>query len=276
VASQAQAAKQLDLEEHRTGHVSLPVVRTPVPIVHAENPLASEKSSPAGYAGAQARRVRLGFVRKVYGILTLQLTLTFLVVCLFSFVEPIKAGVQSAPGVLWAAIAVMLFFLIALACFPSVAHTVPGNYAALLSFTAAESYLIGAVASIYASETVAFAMAGTVIVVAALTAFAWQSRFDFTNCGGTMIVLLVALLVFGVWAGAYPSKLANTGLAALGIMVFGLFILFDTSMILGGSRDGSYSMALEADDYILGALMLYVDIVNLFLYMLRLLGSRES
>ena len=52
-------------------------------------------------------------------------------------------------------------------------------------------------------------------------------------------------------------------LCALGVLLFGLYLIFDTQLILGKGR---YSLSI--DDYILGALVLYVDIIMIFIYLL--------
>ena len=56
--------------------------------------------------------------------------------------------------------------------------------------------------------------------------------------------------------------------AAILVIVYGLYIVHDTQLIAG---DKKYS--LSYDDYIVGALIVYIDIVMLFLELLRLLGK---
>ena len=56
--------------------------------------------------------------------------------------------------------------------------------------------------------------------------------------------------------------------AAGGALVFSLFILYDTQMILGGNHEHVFCI----DDYALAAICLYFDFVQLFLSLLRLLG----
>ena len=52
----------------------------------------------------------------------------------------------------------------------------------------------------------------------------------------------------------------------MGVILFGIYLVIDTALILQGGKYG-----LTIDDYILGALILYIDIINLFLFILRLL-----
>ena len=53
------------------------------------------------------------------------------------------------------------------------------------------------------------------------------------------------------------------------MIIGGLFLLIDTQLIVGGKRH-----ELSIDDYVIGALILYMDIIYIFVYMLKLLGNR--
>jgi FtsH-binding integral membrane protein len=66
------------------------------------------------------------------------------------------------------------------------------------------------------------------------------------------------------------SPFLNNLLCALGVIIFGIYIIIDTQMIIGSHKYG-----IGMDDYILGALILYIDIIQLFLYILRLLSKNR-
>ena len=120
-----------------------------------------------------------------------------------------------------------------------------------------------------------------------------------------MFCLLIVLLLFGVWTAIFPSQIAATAYAALGAFVFSLFIVYDTQLIIGGKH---HSHRFGIDEYIFAALTLYIvrceggkfgllplftlpshaplntrthlwtklqDIIQLFLFMLRLFGNRD-
>lgn len=148
-------------------------------------------------------------------------------------------------------------------CSPGVAHRVPQNYICLLLYTASMSWLLSAAAAFVDSMAVAWAIGGTIIVVLALTALAWQTRIQFSACSGVLLVLLVALIVLGLSVAAMPSRTMQLVYGTAGVIVFGIFLLVDTSLIVSGSRgtdEDGYGMALETDDYILAALLLYSDV----------------
>ena len=90
-----------------------------------------------------------------------------------------------------------------------------------------------------------------------------------------MLVIVTAFMLFGLF-GLYRIG-PNFEIVrfkqlwcTFGVIFFGVYIVIDTQMIAKGDR---YSLSL--DDYVVGALMLYIDIIGLFIYLLRLLGKEN-
>lgn len=64
----------------------------------------------------------------------------------------------------------------------------------------------------------------------------------------------------------------QTGLCAFGALLFGIYILIDTAIIMDGGKYG-----ISNDDYVFCAMLVYLDMVNLFLQLLQLLAKlRDS
>ena len=59
----------------------------------------------------------------------------------------------------------------------------------------------------------------------------------------------------------------------LGVALFSFYLIFDTQLIVGG--EDKYAM-IGNDDYILGAIILYLDIINIFIYILQILSSSKD
>eukprot|EP00971_Amphidinium_carterae_P273971 5437504-Amphidinium_carterae.1 len=59
-----------------------------------------------------------------------------------------------------------------------------------------------------------------------------------------------------------------------GVFLFCVYIIFDTQKILG--QWGGHQRQFQIDDYCMAALQLYLDIIELFLFLLRLFGNRRS
>lgn len=221
------------------------------------------------------KSVRHGFIRKVMGILCIQLLITFGMVGIFVTNDSVKIYVRQNPWAMYLAMGLTFAMLCAMACVESIRKETPCNYITLFTFTLLEGYLIGAISSFYNSDTVFLAVGVTAIIVFALTLFACQTSIDFTLYGGVLFCFLIALLIFGFICAVFvPSgqvSLLNTVYSCLGALLFSFYLVYDIQLIMGGKH--KYSIGV--DEYVLAALSIYLDIINLFLFILSLLGDRH-
>ena len=80
-------------------------------------------------------------------------------------------------------------------------------------------------------------------------------------------MISIAFLMFGVLSFMGPAW--RLFYCFIGVILFGFYLLFDTQLIVGKGQH-----KLSPEDFILGAIMLYLDIINIFLYILRILSSK--
>jgi FtsH-binding integral membrane protein len=62
------------------------------------------------------------------------------------------------------------------------------------------------------------------------------------------------------------------GYGSAGALVFSLYIVYDTQLMMGGNR----KYALDPEEYIFAALNIYLDVINLFMYILMIVGGSTS
>ena len=138
---------------------------------------------------------------------------------------------------------------------------VPINYILLLIFTLLEAFIFGQICSGYDSASVITASAITAAVTIALTLYAMFTKTDFTVCGQLFAVLITVsfMLVIMSFFVSYQSPL-HPIISGIFAIIYGLYLIIDTQMVLG---KGEYS--LSVDDYVVGALIIYMDIMMLFL-----------
>ena len=126
----------------------------------------------------------------------------------------------------------------------------------------------------YYSTTGGFSLVNTAFLVttaifAGLTAYAYYSKRDFSFLGGFLVMGLITLVgfsVIGLFTGGFGGTM-GMGIAIGGTIIFSGFILYDIS---------KYKNGLTEEMIPLAVLNLYLDFINLFLYVLRLLGlSRD-
>lgn len=111
----------------------------------------------------------------------------------------------------------------------------------------------------------------TLALVIALTIFAFVSTNDLNMIVGIVVVMVVSFGGFGILCIFSWNPIVYTLYCAIAIAIAGVLLLIDTKMIIGGER----SIEVSMDDYILGALILYTDIMRLFLLILRILARAK-
>lgn len=216
---------------------------------------------------------RHAFIKKVYTILFVQLLVTFGIVALFSLNESVKDYVQNKPDILWSAIIISLVLICALVCCRSVAKTYPINYFVLGCFTICEGYLLGTLSSYYDTMVVFYAIILTIAVTFGLTIFACQTKYDFTGMGGYLVGALIVLILSSILLSFLcmdTCYMINMVYSAAGALIFSMFIVYDTQLIVGGKH---LKYQFSEEDYVIGALSLYLDVIYLFMYILSLCGG---
>jgi len=238
---------------------------------------ASAQKGRQGAAGDALPAVRSGFVWKVYGILSAQLAFTVVVSAAVTLNdhlrEPFLAfGWGNHSGLfswgLFAATAVVLFLL------DKYKQEVPMNYALLAGFTLLNSMSLSLLLALVhetlhheGDELILQAAGITLVIFLALTAYAFKSGKDFEFMGAFLHVSLLGLVVAGFAGHFFKQPLLDAACAWLGALVFSGFIVYDTWKV---------SRKYGPDDYILATIDLYLDVVNLFVDILRSLLQREK
>ena len=148
----------------------------------------------------------------------------------------------------------------------------PTNLLFLGGFTALEAYTISVIVAVYRDRgrggAVMQAAILTLGIFLALTLFACQTKYDFTSWMPYLFGGLWALVLFGFVAAFFPYK-STTELifGAAGALIFSGYILVDTQLVM---------RHYHVEEEIAAAISLYLDIINLFLSILRILNSQQS
>ncbi|RUS20876.1 inhibitor of apoptosis-promoting Bax1-domain-containing protein [Endogone sp. FLAS-F59071] len=140
----------------------------------------------------------------------------------------------------------------------------PINIILLILFTLLMGISVGFIVSYYNSRVVLQAFTVTGLTFVSLSIFTVQSRIKFDGLGPYLFGGLMVL----VWAGILQLFLPyytyyHVLITIFSALLFTLYIVYDTYQIW---------TRLSPEEYIIGAIDLYLDIVNVFLSLLTLLG----
>lgn len=213
------------------------------------------------------KQIRLNFIRKVIGILGAQLFLTVLF-CIFSMTSKAFLEFQIRNvGLFFVCLIGSIVIMVILYCFDYLVRKVPNNYIMLGLFTLFESYMVSFICGVSNPRTVLMAALMTFSMVIALGLYAFYTKTDFTLQGGALFVFGCAFLMLTIFGLFTNNKFFHIFLCVIGIILFGFYLLYDIQLIVGNK-----TLMLDTDEYIIGALIIYTDIISLFLKILELLN----
>eukprot|EP00285_Hemiselmis_virescens_P019026 CAMPEP_0173386984 /NCGR_PEP_ID=MMETSP1356-20130122/9534_1 /TAXON_ID=77927 ORGANISM="Hemiselmis virescens, Strain PCC157" /NCGR_SAMPLE_ID=MMETSP1356 /ASSEMBLY_ACC=CAM_ASM_000847 /LENGTH=255 /DNA_ID=CAMNT_0014343423 /DNA_START=43 /DNA_END=810 /DNA_ORIENTATION=- len=205
-----------------------------------------------------------GFLKKVYSILCCQLAMT-VAVCYAIMMHPaINSFVTHNSFIMLTCLFASLGLIVALNVYK---NSYPTNMYLLAAFTFVESVTVGAVCAHYerhgVGELVGVAWGITLAIFCFLTLYVHISKKDFSFLGMFLPAALLGFCVFSLVSMLFGFHL-GWFFAFGGACLFSAFIVYDTWMIMN---------RMGCDDYVIACIELYLDIINLFLMILQLLGN---
>ena len=214
---------------------------------------------------------RNGFIRKVYAILSAQLAFTFGGIAMTKGVASVDAWMEEQAGLAIAAIILAIIPQCMILCCKENARRVPTNYLLLGAFTFLETFFFMHVTSLYDATSVISAAGMTLVMTVAITLYAFYTKTDFTACASLFLCLFVGMICLSLVSIFFTfAEWWHPVASAAFVVIYGLYLIFDTQLIAGGK-----SHQLSVDDYVIGALLIYVDIMMIFLELLKLFGNKK-
>lgn len=148
-------------------------------------------------------------------------------------------------------------------------NSFPQNIGFVFLFTFAEGLYLAPFIAFAETQSPGIASQAAMLTFTAfgaLTAYAFFSRRDFSAWGGFLftglIVLFVTMVMIGLFGGG--SAKGYTWIASIGVLLFSGLLVFDTWRIRN---------VYGPDDYVMAAVTIYLDLLNMFLFILSLLSG---
>ncbi|MBK8250615.1 MAG: Bax inhibitor-1/YccA family protein [Gemmatimonadetes bacterium] len=145
----------------------------------------------------------------------------------------------------------------------------PANLGLVFLFTFVEGIAISPIVYLYSKTNPALiGQAGilTGSTFGALTVYAWLSRRDFSAWGSFFMIGVWVLIATSLLNLFFQNETASLWISGATVMVFGGLLVFDTWRIRN---------LYGPDDYVAAAVNIYLDLLNMFLAILHLLGGRS-
>lgn len=213
-------------------------------------------------------------MNKVYGWLTLALAASALTAYSVANSPALMQTLFSSRFLFWALIigefglVMWLSARIHKLSFP-MAATLFGAYAILNGTTL--SLILWA----YAASTVYMAFAATAGMFGVMSFVGITTKKDLSSIGGLLIMALFGLIVASVVSIFWSNSTLDTIIIYAGIIIFVGLTAYDTQKVKRALEYGGASAETQSKIALMGALNLYLDFINLFLYLLRFFGRRD-
>lgn len=215
------------------------------------------------------KELRVGFIRKTLGIVCAQLAFTTLIVYLIISSEDSKTYLKENLWVVIMSVVAYIVLVIIIMCCKHIARKVPTNYVLLTIFTLSVAVIVGFICSYYDANVVFNAFVITVVVTLALTFYALTSKVKIQYLFGAIIIVFVSMLLVAILMILGGLSYYMHGVYCFfGVVLYGLFLIWDVRRL----TNKKYGLCHE--DYVFGAMMIYLDVINLFLKILQLVNKK--
>jgi len=213
---------------------------------------------------------QMSFLRKVLGIVGFQLTLTVVIILASSYSYSFGSFCTSI-GCFITCWFLYLFSLLALFCSKNLRHSVPMNYIVLTIFTLSMAFMVAGLTAWLSPMSVLMAV-GTLAIVLSTLFFAMLATpnkpkavlgviLGILAACILQLIIMIPLCIAGAFEGIYIMYCIFGVLISSGLIYIDLFLV-----MMAGS--------VACDEYILAAVMLYIDIIRLLFYLLMIFASK--
>jgi uncharacterized protein len=230
--------------------------------------------TPQAVTAEQAEELQRAFVVKVYSWMLAGLMITG-IVALFTIQIPAVLELILSSRVTFFGLAIVQLGLVVWLSTriekmsASTATVVFLGYSALTGLTLSIIFLAYTAASLASTF---FVVAGT---FGAMSAYGYVTKRDLTGFGGFLTMGLIGLIIASIVNLFLKNSTVYWITTYIGILIFVGLTAYDVQKIKAMSQVSSSGGEIEQKGAIMGALRLYLDFINLFLMLLRLMGNRK-
>jgi uncharacterized protein len=141
-----------------------------------------------------------------------------------------------------------------------------------LGYSALNGVTISVIFAVYTTKSIFATFLVTAGMFAALSLWGYTTKTDITRWGGFLFMALVGLLMGLVVNLFWLNEKLYWATTVIGVLLFSAFTAYDVQRLKRYEPSPGSDAVVVQKDAIVGALALYLDFVNLFLYLIRIFG----
>lgn len=144
-----------------------------------------------------------------------------------------------------------------------------------LTFSAMWGLILGPVLTMYTTQSLGLTFACTAGMFGAMALYGATTKRNLSGLGRTLFMLLIGLIIAAIANAFFGNSTADLIISGFGVVIFALYTAYDTQRLIA---EGTWLTDPDqrAKGAIMGAVSLYLNFLNLFLYLLRFLGAARD
>ena len=233
-----------------------------------------QNQMPAYMSEAEIAREQASFITKVYAWMSVGLAITGLVAYYMAF-SGITMELIANSRILFY---ILMFAPIGLVWFISARiNTLSASTttALFVAYSAVNGISLSTIFLVFTQGSIASTFFVTAGTFAVMSAYGYFTKTDLTKVGNILIMALIGILIASVVNIFLGSSMLYWIITYVGILIFVGLTAYDTQKIKEMNIIGNEGTEEDKKEALMGALTLYLDFINLFLMLLRLLGDRK-
>jgi FtsH-binding integral membrane protein len=234
------------------------------------------ESFPIRQTQAQTQVLVNSFVRSVYNWMAVGLALTGGVAYYVSNSQTLLGFIFGNPMVFWGLIIgeLALVFTLSARVSKMQASTATGLF---VLYAVLNGATLSAIFLAYTKSSIASTFFVCAAVFTAGSVYGWTTKRDLTSMGSFLFMGLIGIIVASVVNLFIKSSGVTMVVSYIGVLLFIGLTVYDTQKLknMALTQPADLEAGVVRKGAILGALSLYLDFINLFLMLLRIMGNRE-
>jgi FtsH-binding integral membrane protein len=154
------------------------------------------------------------------------------------------------------------------------AMSVSGAQMAFWIFAGLMGISLSSIFLVYTTASIVQTFFITATAFGALSLYGYTTKRDLTAMGSFLFMGLIGLIIASLVNLFLASSALQFAISAIGVLIFAGLTAYDTQQIKSMYYEGD-GEAVAGRKAIMGALRLYLDFINLFMFLLQFLGNRE-
>ena len=143
-------------------------------------------------------------------------------------------------------------------------------------YSALTGISLSGIAFMYTTASLASTFLSTAVIFAVMAFYGMTTKTSLNSMGRFLIMGLVGIVISSIINIFIGSSVFQMAISAIGVLIFTGLTAYDTQKILQMYQSGDAYSESGQKKAVVGALTLYLDFINLFIFLLQFMGSRDE